>query len=392
MRQIPITKPLLGDAELEAVREPIESGWVVQGPRVLEFESRFASFSGSPYAAATSSCTTALHIALAALGVGPGDEVIVPAFTWISTANVVEYLGGTPVFCDVDLETYNIDVTRCEELVTPRTVGIIPVHLFGLAAEIEAVLELAERKGLWVVEDAACGFGCRRRGRHVGTFGAFGAFSFHPRKAITTGEGGMLTTADPELDRLVRSLRDHGASRSDRERHGESGAFLLAEYPYLGFNFRLTDIQGALGCAQMERADWILEQRRRLATRYEELLADVDWLRTPVVPDGDAHGYQAYVCLFASEEPSLDNVTELHERRNRLMQALEERGIATRQGTHAVVSTQYYMERYDLVPEQFPAASLAERLTLTLPLYPQMTEEEQDFVVSALHQVPELVR
>lgn len=392
MRRIPITKPLLGDAELEAVRQPLESGWVVQGPRVHEFESRFAHFTGSSYAAATSSCTTALHIALAALGVGPGDEVIVPAFTWISTANVVEYLGATPVFCDVDLETYNIDVTRCEELVTHRTVGIIPVHLFGLAAEIEAVLELAERKGLWVVEDAACGFGCRRRGRHVGTFGDFGAFSFHPRKAITTGEGGMLTTADPELDRLVRSLRDHGASRSDRERHGDSGAFLLAEYPYLGFNFRLTDIQGALGCAQMERADWILERRHDLAIRYDELLADVEWLRTPVVPDGDVHGYQAYVCLFAFEEPSLDNVAELHKRRNQLMLELEEQGIATRQGTHAVVSTRYYRERYDLVPEQFPAANLAERLTLTLPLFPQMTEEEQDCVVSALQHVPGLVR
>lgn len=391
MRQIPITKPLIGDAELAAVRAPLESGWVVQGPRVQEFESRFAAFTNSPFAAATSSCTTALHIALAALGLKPGDEVIVPAFTWVSTANVVEYLGAKPVFCDVDLESYNIDVEQCESLVTERTVGIIPVHLFGLAAEIERVLDLAERRGLWVVEDAACGFGCLRQGRHVGTFGSFGAFSFHPRKSITTGEGGMVTTADPALDQMIRSLRDHGASRSDHERHTEGGAYLLAEYPHLGFNVRMTDIQGALGCAQMDRADGILARRRELAARYDALLGGVDWLRTPAVPRGDVHGYQAYVCLFAPEEPTLGNVRDLHARRNLLMRQLEEQGIATRQGTHAAALARYYVEKYGFAPGQFPVAALAERLTLTLPLYPQMTAEEQDLVVSALQRVPELV-
>jgi perosamine synthetase len=392
MRQIPITKPVLGEAELEAVRAPLESGWVVQGSCVQEFEARFGAYTGSPYAAATSSCTTALHVALAALGVSPGDEVIVPAFTWISTANVVEYLGATPIFCDVDLETYNIDVRQCESLVTERTVGVIPVHLFGLSAEIEPLLDLAERRGLWIVEDAACGFGCERQGRHVGTFGTFGAFSFHPRKSITTGEGGMITTADPRLDELVRSLRDHGASRSDHERHTSGGSFLLAEYPRLGFNVRMTDIQGALGCAQLGRADWILTRRQELAARYDALLAGTDWLRTPFVPDGDVHGYQAYVCLFAPEEPTLASAGELQGRRNRLMQELEEQGIATRQGTHAAALTQYYAEKYGLVQEQFPVAAVAEQLTLTLPLYPQMTEEEQDSVVAALKRVPELVR
>lgn len=388
---IPITRPVFGEAELRAVQLPLESEWVVQGPYVRDFEQRFETWTGSPHAVATSSCTTALQIAASALGLRPGDEVIVPALTWISTANVVEYMGATPVFCDVDLATYNIDVEECASLVGERTVGIIPVHLFGLSAEMEPLLQLARARGLWVVEDAACGFGAWHKGRHVGTFGAFGAFSFHPRKSITTGEGGMLTTADDELDTLARSLRDHGASRSDLARHEGRGAFLLADYPYLGFNFRMTDIQGALGCAQMDRADWILGRRRELAARYCELLADVDWLRVPVVPEGDVHGYQAFVCLFAPEEPTLENVAELHEQRNRLMARLEEEGIATRQGTHAAVLTRYYAEKYGLAPERFPHAVLGDRLTLTLPLFPQLSEAEQETVVSALQTAVELV-
>jgi dTDP-4-amino-4,6-dideoxygalactose transaminase len=319
--------------------------------------------------------------------VGPGDEVVVPAFTWVATANVVEYVGARPVFADIDLATFNLDVASLEAAITPRTTAVIPVHEFGLAADMDAVLAVARRHGLRVVEDGACATGTFYRGRHVGTFGDAGCFSFHPRKAITTGEGGMLTTSDPELDRIVRSLRDHGASRSDRDRHEEGGGYLLAEYPHLGFNFRMTDIQGALGCTQMERADWIQERRRELAARYDELLAEVDWLRTPGAPPGDVHGYQAYVCLFAPEAPTLDNVVELSGRRNRLMQELEEQGIATRQGTHAVVLTRYYAEKYAIAPERYPAALLADRLTLTLPLFPQMTEEEQDFVVAALQGV-----
>lgn len=383
---IPITRPLFGEQELRAVQLPLESGWVVQGPFVQEFEDRFGAYIGSPHCVATSSCTTALHTAVAALELGPGDEVIVPAFTWVSTANAVEYLGAKPVFCDVEMDTFNIDVEQCAALISERTVGIIPVHLFGLPADIDSVLELARKHGLWVVEDAACGFGAWHDGRHLGTFGTAGAFSFHPRKSITTGEGGMLSTGDAQLAQLGRTLRDHGASRSDHARHTGGGSFLLAEYAHLGFNFRMTDIQAALGCAQMERADEILRRRSALAARYDQLLASVDWLRTPVVPAGDVHGYQAYVCLFAPDEPNFDNLSDLHERRNQVMSWLEGEGIATRQGTHAPVTTRYYAARYDLDPRQFPRAVMAEQLTLTLPLYPQLTETEQDMVVGALEQ------
>ena len=388
---IPITKPFFGDEERLAVQRPLESGWVVQGPEVGRFEAVFAEFTGAPHAVATSSCTTALHIAVAALGIEPGDEVVVPAFTWVSTANVVEHLGGRAVFCDVDLETFNAPPDAMANAVTERTVGLIPVHLFGLCADLAPTLELAQAQGLWVVEDAACALGARYHGEHAGTLGDAGCFSFHPRKSVTTGEGGMVTTARDDVAATCRSLRDHGASRSDYERHSGDGGFLLSEYELLGFNFRLTDIQGALGCAQMERVDWILERRRAIAARYDEALAGVEWLRTPTTPDGYLHGYQAYVCLYAPEEPSLANVAELHRRRNRLMARLEERGIATRQGTHAAVLQDVYARRYDIRPEQFPNAYLADRLSLALPLYPQLTDAEQETVVEALVACHDLV-
>jgi dTDP-4-amino-4,6-dideoxygalactose transaminase len=299
-------------------------------------------------------------------------------------------MGAQPIFCDIDLQTFNIDPSKIELLITPRTVGIIPVHLFGLCADMDAVLDIAHQHGLWVVEDAACAFGGWYHGHHAGTFGDMGCFSFHPRKSITTGEGGMITTGREDLATLSSSLRDHGASRTDLARHTSKAAFLLSEYNYVGYNYRLTDIQGALGCAQMERAEWILAERTQRAQRYDRALAEVAWLTPPVVPEGYVHGYQAYVCLFRPDEPTLASVARLHEERNDLMLQLEEQGIATRQGTHAPVILGYYAEKYGLRPEQFPNAYLADRLSLALPLYPQMTDDEQDAVITALHATKEL--
>ncbi len=310
--------------------------------------------------------------------------MIVPAFTWISTANVVEYLGARPVFCDIDLETFNIDVGCIESLVTPQTVGIIPVHLFGLPADMAAIVALADQCGLWVVEDAACAFGARYHDRHVGLLGDVGCFSFHPRKSITTGEGGMITTLRSELAELSRSLRDHGATRSDLVRHENPESFLLAEYPQLGFNYRMTDIQAAVGCAQMDRAPDILACRAQVASRYNEALGELSWLRRPSMPTGYVHGNQAYVCLFAPDEPTPSNVEILSRARSDLMRSLEQAGIATRQGTHAPVLADYYARKYSIRPEQYPNAWLAEGLSLALPLYPQMTLEEQYFVCEML--------
>lgn len=381
---IPITKPFFGDEERRAIVAPLDTGWVVQGPYVERFETAFSAFTGAPHAVATTSCTTALHLAVVALGLKPGDEVIVPGFTWVATPNVVEYIGATPVFCDIDLSTFNIDAAQVERLITPRTVGIIPVHLFGLPADMDALMAVARRRHLWVVEDAACGFAAWYRGGHVGTFGDAGCFSFHPRKSITTGEGGMLTTSREDVDRATRSLRDHGASRSDFSRHSGADGYLLPEYPVVGYNYRMTDVQAALGCAQMDRAAAIVTARAARAHVYDDALDACEWVRRPRVPDGSVHGYQSYVTLFAPQEPSLDNVDSLHARRNALMAQLARQGIATRQGTHAPVLQAYYAAKYPRARHDCPNSVIADRLSLALPLYPQMTDEEQRFVIAAL--------
>jgi dTDP-4-amino-4,6-dideoxygalactose transaminase len=382
--KIPISKPFFGAEEARAIAAPLETGWVVQGPYVAEFEARFAEFVGSAHAIAMTSCTTALHAALLARGIGRGDEVLVPAFTWVATANVVELVGATPVFVDVRRDTFNVDVTELERRLTPRTKAIIPVSLFGVTAPMNDIMALARARGLWVLEDCACAVGTRLGERHAGTIADASAFSFHPRKSITTGEGGMLITDDAELARTVRIVRDHGASASDLQRHLGSRPYVLPEFGIVGSNFRMTDLQGALGVEQMKRLPWILDQRAARARRYDVLLRDIAALRPPHVPSDTRHGYQAYVTWFAPEEPSLENVQRLHERRNAVMDALQQAGVATRPGTHAVHMLEFFRTKYSIAPTDYPGAYLADRLTLTLPLYAQMTDEEQDYVVDQL--------
>lgn len=382
MTNIPIAKPLFGAEEIEAAAKPLRSGWIVQGPFVADFERRFAAFVGATHAVACSNGTTALHLANAALRLGEGDEVIVPSFTWIATPNSVLYCGAKPVFCDIELATFNIDPAAIEACITERTRGIIPVHLFGLCAEMTPVLELARGHNLWVVEDAACAFGATYRGTQAGTLADAAAFSFHPRKSITTGEGGMVTTAREDIATAVRSMRDHGAARRDGE-----PPFLLPDYDELGYNYRMTDLQGAIGCVQLDRATHILGERRRRARAYDAALAALPWLRTPSVPPHMEHAYQAYVCLFAPEEPTPRNADALEARRNTLMAKLDERGIATRQGTHAPVLRALYRDRFGIDPNGFPNAVIAEKTSLALPLYPQMTDDEQGRVIDALREI-----
>ena len=383
---IPITMPFLDEEEIRAVAEPLQTGWVAQGVKVADFEQAIAAFTGARNAVATSSCTTALHLSLAAAGVGPGDEVIVPAFTWISTANAVEHAGARPVLCDIDLETFNIDVARMEELITARTRAVMPVHLFGLCADMAPIADLANAHKLEIIEDAACALDSWYHGSHAGRFGRAGCFSFHPRKLITTGEGGMLITDDDELAATCRSLRDHGASRSDRERHEHPGSYELPSFPHLGYNYRMTDLQGALGAAQMAKLGVISRRRKELASRYDEGLGHLSWVSPPVSPTDFVHSYQSYVCLLFGDElkSGTGDLDQLHERRGRMMNDLETAGIATRPGTHAVHVQEYYATKYGLCPEDFPQALAADQLSVALPLYTQMRDDEADRVLELI--------
>ena len=381
---IPIAKTNLLDTEINAVLGPLQSGWLVQGPKVKEFEEKWSSFTSTDHSTAVTSCTSALHLSLAALGFGPGDEAIVPAFTWISTANVVEHLGGKVVFCDIDLETFNIDVSEIESKITAKTKAILPVHLFGLSADIDPILDLAKRYNLWVVEDAACGFGAKYKGQHVGAFGNTGCFSFHPRKSITTGEGGMITTNDHLLTEKIKKLRDHGAAITDLQRHHGARPYLLADHPVAGYNQRMTDLQAALGSAQMDRANDIVLERTKLALGYDEAFADLNWLRTPFKHSDYDHGYQSYPCLFMPNKVNPHTIKKINEKRNKWMDDLQKSGISTRPATHAVHMLSFYKEKYDLMPEDFPNAYAADQCSISLPLFHGMEPKDQRKVIEVI--------
>ena len=378
---VPIARTSLLEQEIQSVLAPLRSGWLVQGPNVREFEQKWSEFTGSQHSIAVTSCSTALELSLVALGFGAGDEAIVPAFTWTATANAVEHLGGKVVFCDIDLETFNLDVSDATSRITQRTRAILPVHLFGLPADMEAVTALATQHGLLVVEDAACGFGSRINGRHVGTMSDAGCFSFHPRKAITTGEGGMITTDSAVLAGKLRRLRDHGAAISDLQRHLGPRPYLLADHCEAGYNQRMTDFQAALGSSQMERATAIVAERQRLARVYDEAFADLRWLSGPAHVPGMEHGYQSYACLFEPEPIVTASIPRIKAVRNAWMDRLLRAGISTRPATHAVHMLGFYREKYALTPEDFPLAQAANDCSISLPLFHGLTDAEQAHVI-----------
>jgi perosamine synthetase len=373
-RNIPIAIPSMGEEEWLAVREPIEKGWLTQGPKVKEFETLFASMHQVKHSLAVSNCTTALHLALLACGVGEGDEVIVPAFTWVATANAVLYCNATPVFIDIDTKTFNLDVQQIREKITAKTKAIIPVHLFGLCADVDFIK--ANFPQLRIVEDGACAAGAKLNGRPAGSLGDVGCFSFHPRKSVTCGEGGMLTTNDDKIAAHLDMLRNHGGSVSEEQRHHGAKPYLLAAYDIVGYNYRMTDLQGAVGFVQLKKLDGFIEERNKWASYYTKELAGIEWLRTPEVPEGYRHGWQSYVTFVDEAKAPMS--------RNEMMEVLQQKGIATRPGTHAVHMLGAYAGRYGLKPQDFPGAFAADQYSMAIPLHNKMVQEDYDYVIQAL--------
>ncbi len=374
LRTIQISLPATGEEEWQAVREPLMTGWLTQGPKVAAFEKAFAERHQVKHALAATSCTTGLHLILAAMDIGPGDEVIVPAFTWVATANVVLYCGATPVLADVDRATFNLDPQDLARKLSPRTKAIIAVHLFGLCADIDAIRATAP--GIPIIEDAACAAGSGYQGKPAGTLGLAAAFSFHPRKSITTGEGGMITTNDNALAERCNQLRNHGASISEEQRHHGPRPYLLPEFNLLGFNYRMTDLQGAVGLVQLKRLDEFIDERQRWADFYRSELSAIPWLRMPSTPAGSRHGWQSFVCYVDPEKAPMP--------RNALMEKLQEQGISTRPGTHAVHMLGYYRDRFGYSPDDLPAARDCDRHSMSIPLHNRMSEADYGYIVDAL--------
>jgi perosamine synthetase len=371
---VPITKPALTEEEARAPFDSIKSGWVTQGPKVAEFEKAVAAYVGAKHGIATTSCTTGLHLALATIGVGPGDEVIVPSFTFIASANAVLYTGATVVFCEIDPRTYNADPLDVERRITKKTKAIMPVDQIGLACDIGAINDIARRHSIDVVEDAAPTIGATYKGRRVGSNAHQTVFSFHPRKVITTGEGGMITTDDDALAAKARKLRAHGMSVSDLDRH-HADRPILEEYHELGFNYRMTDIQASIGLVQIRRLDELLRIRIAKAERYNRELPSIRGVEIPYTPPYATHTYQSY-CVRLTDDAALD--------REELMARLHQRGIATRRGVMASHLEKVYRDRVGAV--SLPITEEAARTTMLIPLFATMTDEEQTYVIDALRE------
>ncbi len=355
--------PFTDERELEEIAKVLSTGYLTQGPKTKDFERLIAEFIGCRYAFAMSSCTTALHLSLVVLNVGQGDEVLVPDFTFPATANVVVQQGAIPVLVDIDVDTFNINIDDLRTKITPRTKAIIPVHAFGCSANMDPIMQIGSEYGIPVIEDAACAIGTTYYGRYCGNIGTLGCFSFHPRKVITTGEGGMIVTNDDALADKIQLLRSHGGVR---------GTYWF-KYEEAGFNYRLSDVQSAIGVAQMEKIAWFLERRRTLANQLEARLADIPGVCSPSEPPWNGHIYQSFVVLVSK---GID--------RNRVVDHLRANNVESTLGTYSLSNQPFFQRKYGYHAGQFVNSHAAFMRSITLPLYPQMDEASLDVVSSQL--------
>lgn len=365
--RISVAAPSLDGREREYVLECMDTTWISSvGRFISEFETAFAAYCGVKHAIACNNGTTALHLALVALGVGPGDEVIVPSLTYIASANAVTYCGASPVLVDNDPRTFNLDPAKLEALITSRTKAIMPVHLYGQICDMDPILDVARRHGLKVVEDAAEAVGATYKGKKSGALGDCATFSFFGNKIITTGEGGMITTSDAALAERISVLRSHGSVRGSH----------FMSFIEAGYNYRLSDVNAAIGLVQMTRLDDLLASRRERADRYAALFADVDGVTAPITPEGRTHTYQSYVVLL---DEDID--------RNAVIDAMRAAGVETTLGTYSMHLQPYFTERFGVPDSALPQATRAHHSALTLPLYPQMDDADLVFVRDTLRDV-----
>jgi perosamine synthetase len=369
---IPIAKPYLTKEDAQAAYDTIMTGWITQGPRVQEFEEKFAQYTGAKYAVAVSNCTTALHLAMIVSGIGAGDEVICPSMSYIATANSIHYVGATPVFADVISETYNLDVKDVEKRITPKTKAILLAHQIGMPADLDAFRALCDKHKLVLIEDAACAIGSSYNGKKIGTHSDLVCFSFHPRKVISTGDGGMITTGNEAFYNRMKLLRQHGMSVNAGVRHS-SNKIIFEDHLEVAYNYRMTDIQAAVGIQQLAKLDWIVEERRKIADQYHQALSDIPFIRLPKEDKGCFTNWQSFSIYIKPESPV---------KRNDLMQALLDIGISTRRG----VMTSHRETAYKAACEglSLPVSEDACDNSIIIPLYVPMSNEDVQTVIQGI--------
>jgi dTDP-4-amino-4,6-dideoxygalactose transaminase len=369
---IPIAKPYLTKKEAKAAYDTILTGWITQGPRVLEFEQNFAAYTGAKYAVAVSNCTTALHLAMIVSGVGPGDEVICPSMSYIATANSIKYVGAKPVFAEINPANYNLDVKDVEKKINTKTKAILLVHQIGMPADINTFKDLAAKYNLKLIEDAACAAGSSYKGAKIGSHSELVCFSFHPRKVISTGDGGMITTTNEAYYNRLKLLRQHGMSVNDRTRH-ESSKIIFEDHLEVGYNYRLTDIQASVGIKQLEKLDWIVAKRRKIASRYHKAFKSIPFIQLPLEKKGYFSNYQSYSIFLKDDCP---------HNRNDIMQKMLDAGISTRRGIMTAHREIAYQE--ECAGLSLPVSEKACDRSIILPLYVPMKDEEIEKVIITL--------